>query len=140
MPEVMSYKQQKHALTKVYMHEKGKPLLKERANQSLNNFSGKDIGFVSRDTKKSIGGLSETEYLAFIMKLFESPNKNGYVMLDTKAVVYSILEQRLLNLDKVKEYNALLSQNASAIKNGQLERDLLDALQKRYKIEQYYKR
>ncbi|QQF51422.1 peptidylprolyl isomerase [Campylobacter fetus] len=140
MPEVMSYEEAKDALTKVYMDEKGKKLLEEKAKQSLNNFSGKDIGFVSRDTKKSIDGLSETEYLTFIMKLFESPNKNGYVMLDTKAVVYSILEQRLLNLDKVKEYNALLSQNASAIKNGQLERDLLDALQKRYKIEQYYKR
>lgn len=52
MPEVMSYEEAKDALTKVYMDEKGKKLLEEKAKQSLNNFSGKDIGFVSRDTKK----------------------------------------------------------------------------------------
>ena len=74
------------------------------------------------------------------MKLFESQNKKGYVMLDGKAVVYTILEQELLNSDKLKEYNSLLVQNMDAIKNGQLQQDLLDTLQKRYDVELYYRR
>ena len=61
-------------------------------------------------------------------------------MLDGKAVVYTILEQELLNSDKLKEYNSLLVQNMDAIKNGQLQQDLLDTLQKRYDVELYYRR
>ena len=110
------------------------------AKKALENFNGKDIGFITRDSRKSVDGLSETEFLSFAMKLFESQNKKGYVMLDGKAVVYTILEQELLNSDKLKEYNSLLIQNMGAIKNGQLQQDLLDTLQKRYDIELYYRR
>lgn len=139
-PEVMSYENARSEVLKTYEEMKIREKLEEKAKKALENFNGKDIGFITRDSRKSVVGLSETEFLSFAMKLFESQNKKGYVMLDGKAVVYTILEQELLNSDKLKEYNSLLVQNMDAIKNGQLQQDLLDTLQKRYDVELYYRR
>ncbi|RAZ61230.1 peptidylprolyl isomerase [Campylobacter hyointestinalis] len=139
-PEVMSYENARSEVLKTYEEIKIREKLEERAKKALENFNGKDIGFITRDSRKSVDGLSETEFLSFVMKLFESQNKKGYVVLDGKAVVYNILEQELLNSDKLKEYNSLLVQNIGAIKNAQLQQDLLDTLQKRYDVELYYRR
>lgn len=139
-PVPMNYDQARSEVLKLYEEEKTKKILEDKSKQALENFKGTDIGFVSRDSKKNIDGLTKTEFLTFLMKLFESSNKSGYVVLNEKAVVYQILEQKLLNTNKIQEYKDLLTQNAYAIKNGQLEQSLLEALQKRYDIEQYYKR
>ncbi|ANE35619.1 putative periplasmic folding chaperone [Campylobacter iguaniorum] len=139
-PQVMSYEEAKANVIKEYEKIKSKGALEAKAKSMVDTFNGTDIGFISRDTRKSVNGLSDAEFLEFVMRLFETTNKKGYIVLEDKAVIYNIMEQKLLDSNKIKEYNELLTKNADAIKNGQLGQDLLMALQKRYDVELYYKR
>ena len=106
---------------------------------ALNNFNGTDIGFVARDTRPVIKGLSENEVSEFVNLIFASSAKDGYVILGNKAVVYKILDQKLVTAKELSGYENLLRNSALSIKNEQLIEDLLSSLQHRYKIEQYYK-
>ncbi|QCD52392.1 peptidylprolyl isomerase [Campylobacter sp. RM16192] len=140
-PEIMSYKQAREQVLSVYKDRKEKELVEQKAKKLLNDgFKGKDIGFISRDSDLNIEDLSSTEFNAFVSNLFDSNNKQGYVLLDNKAVVYEILEQKLLNNKKENEYKDIVTQNVSYLKNSELIKDLTSALQKRYQVEYYYKR
>ena len=101
-------------------------------------FQGTDIGFVSRDTVKAEGGLSEGEFNIFVNRLFEKGGKKGYVVLGDKAVVYEIVEQKLTNSEKEKEYKEIITQNVGFLKNNELIRDLTAMLSKRYQVTSYY--
>ena len=72
--------------------------------------------------------------------MFESDKKKGYVSLGNKAVIYDILEQKLLDDKKANEYKDTVTQNVSYLKNRELVQDITNALRKRYRVEYYYKR
>ncbi|MSN96273.1 hypothetical protein F1B92_03535 [Campylobacter sp. FMV-PI01] len=139
-PQTMSFEEAKNLVNLEYQEVKAKNELEKIAQTALENFKGRDIGFVSRDSKMSFENLSEGEFSIFLNELFNTNNKiQGFITLNNKAVVYKIIDQKLENADKLKEYKELLSQNASNLKNSILGNDLLNTLEKQYKIEQFYK-
>jgi wbnF len=138
---VMSFDEARIQVLEIYKEQKTKELVEQKAKDLLEKgFDGINIGFVSRDEIKPIAGLSPTEFGVFVSKLFESKKKKSYVLLDNKAVVYEILEQKLLDSKKETEYKDVITQNVSYLKNNELIQDLINALQKRYEIKYYYKR
>ena len=137
----MSFDEARIQVLEIYKEQKTKELVEQKAKDLLEKgFDGINIGFVSRDEIKPIAGLSPTEFGVFVSKLFESKKKKSYVLLDNKAVVYEILEQKLLDSKKETEYKDVITQNVSYLKNNELIQDLINALQKRYEIKYYYKR
>jgi len=87
-----------------------------------------------------IEGLSELESSIFLNELFNTANASkGYVKFENKAFVYNIVEQRLVNQEKLDEYKDVLVQNAAGLKNLELKTSISNLLEKRYKVEQYYK-
>lgn len=140
LPEPKTYEQARKDALEIYTANKTKQILENKAKKSLENFSGKDIGFIGRDSKKSFDNLTESEFRIFASQLFEQTNKKGFVILDKKAIVYEILEQKLLNNDKLVEYKDMLTQSSNDLINNELNTDIVNSLFKRYKIEQYYKR
>ena len=110
------------------------------AKESLQNFKGTDIGFISRDINSSILGLNESETRAFVSQLFETNNKKDYVILEDKAVIYDILEQRLLVDNMDNNYKQITQQNVTMLKNNELIKDLTNKLKKYYEIKEYIKR
>lgn len=140
-PVVMSYEQAREQIIEIYKEQKQAELVEQKANGLLTEgFKGVDIGFVGRDSDKNVEGLSGTEFNMFVSNLFERKSKKGYVLLDGKAVVYEILEQKLLDSEKESEYKDVVVENVSYLKNSELMQDLTNALQKRYQVEYYYKR
>ncbi|MGP1484532.1 MAG: SurA N-terminal domain-containing protein [Campylobacter sp.] len=138
---IMTFDEAKTQVMQVYTEQKAKEAIeKEAKNLSESDFDGVNVGFIGRDEIKNIEGLSHTEFSAFVSKLFESAKKKNYILLDNKAVVYEILEQKMLDDKKESEYKDIITQNVSYLKNSELMQDLTNALQKRYKIEYYYKR
>lgn len=113
--------------------------LRAKAEARLEVFAGNDIGFVSRDSKIKIPGLDEAQSLEFINHVFDTNAMKGYQIIDNKAVLYTILEQKLLRDDKTEQYTQMIDQNVAQIKNTELNQNLLSMLKKRYDIEQYYK-
>ena len=64
---------------------------------------------------------------------------NLYKIIDDKAIIYEILEQKLLNEEKSKQYVSLINENISQIKQTELNQNLVKKLGSVYKTEQYYK-
>ena len=127
-----------------YKDEKAKIELEKLAKESLNSFDTndkvKDLGYISRDSKITVDGLTEEEANYFINELFNTVGKQkGYITLNNKAVSYEITDQKLENPEKIAEYRESIKENISNLKNTELNQDLLNLLEKRYKIEQFYK-
>ena len=137
-PRVMSFDEAKDQILELYKERKTQETVEAKAKELLEKgFQGTDIGFISRDTVKAEGGLSEGEFNIFVNRLFEKGGRKGYVSLGNKAVVYEITEQKLTNSEKEKEYKEIITQNVGYLKNNELIRDLSGALSKRYKVEYY---
>jgi len=139
-PQPMSFEQARAMVLEIYKDKKKKENLITIAKESLQNFKGTDIGFISRDINGSILGLNESETRAFVSQLFETNNKKDYVILEDKAVIYDILEQRLLvdNIDN--NYKQITQQNVTMLKNNELIKDLTNKLKKYYEVKEYIKR
>ena len=139
-PQPMSFEQARAMVLEIYKDKKKKENLITIAKESLQNFKGTDIGFISRDINGSISGLNESETRAFVSQLFETNNKKDYVILKDKAVIYDILEQRLLvdNIDN--NYKQITQQNVTMLKNNELIKDLTNKLKKYYEVKEYIKR
>ena len=139
-PQPMSFEQARAMVLEIYKDKKKKENLTTMAKESLQNFKGTDIGFISRDINSSISELNESETRAFVSQLFETNNKKDYVILEDKAVIYDILEQRLLvdNIDN--NYKQITQQNVTMLKNNELIKDLTNKLKKYYEIKEYIKR
>jgi len=140
MPKPMSFEQAKSIVKQEYMENLKKELLTKSAKTNLTNFkNGTDIGYICRDDIKKVKGLNEVEAIEFLNQVFNSNKKEGFKVFENKAIVYKILEQKLLNKNKLKTYSSLLEKNVVNAKATELDRKLLTVLRNRYKIERYYK-
>ncbi|WP_333804415.1 peptidylprolyl isomerase [Sulfurospirillum sp.] len=138
-PEPMAYDMAKKDASHDLLEGLKSTALEKKAQAKLENFTGNDIGFVSRDTVKSIAGLSEAKSAEFFSHVFDNTAKKGYKIIDGKAIVYEVLEQKLLNKDKAKQYVSMISENVSQVKQNELNQNLIKKLATAYKVEQYYK-
>jgi len=138
-PEPMSFELAKKDATRGLLDELKSTALIKKAEAKVASFSGQDIGFVSRDSVQSIAGLGEAKSAEFLSYVFDNTTKKGYKIIDGKAIVYEILEQKLLNQDKAKQYVSLISENVEKAKQAELNQNLIKKLATLYKVEQYYK-
>jgi peptidyl-prolyl cis-trans isomerase D len=106
------------------------------AENKLKKFDGKDIGFVSRGSVKSIKGLSQQEVLTVLNKLFESNKKKSFVVLDNKVVVYEITKQRI----NLPENENNFDDGIKNTKKQLIEESFIKSLEKRYEVVSYYKK
>ena len=79
-----SFEEAKAEAKVLFESSKKKEKLLALAKERVKNFQGTDIGFVDR-------------FYNFLSHLFSSKQKEGYVMLEDKAVLYRIVEQSALN-------------------------------------------
>ena len=138
-PTPKPFKEAKEEIYNELKNQKITKVLKQRAEARLNLFNGKDIGFVSRDSKKRVLSLSEPQSVEFINYVFDNNKLKGYKIIGNKAVLYKILEQELLVDDKLKLYKDLVDKSINQTKQAILNQNLINELKKRYEIEQYYK-
>lgn len=129
----------------IYISEQVKKNLEEKAKQNLENFSGTNIGFVSRDSTKNDSKidniLNEAEFSYFLMNVFNSDQNRSYVILnEDKAVLYKINKQKLdMNPEKFQQYRTMLHQNLQNLKANEMKQELIEELKKTYPIKIYYK-
>ncbi|WP_458699481.1 SurA N-terminal domain-containing protein [Sulfurospirillum sp. 1307] len=138
-PKPKPYIEAKDTIYKKLKSIKQAKMLKKQAKARLGIFNGQDIGFVTRDSKKQIPGLSNEESIEFVNYVFDTNKASSYKIIGNKAILYKILEQNLLNKDKLQEYVDLINTNIMQIKKAEINQNLISELKKRYAIEQYYK-
>ncbi len=92
-----SFEEAKAEVTQMYKHQKAREALVKLAKESLKDFKGTDIGFVSFDNGfvQPIPTLQDTQQAHFLSQVFGSQESEGYVLFDDKVVLYRVLEQSL---------------------------------------------
>lgn len=105
-----------------------KNALIQDAKSKVNVFKGEDIGFIGIETNKNILSLNSLETQQVLSGIFNKTDKNGYVLLGDKAVLYKITEQKIATNSSidVKDFNNF--------KTNLLEQSLLDFLSSKYRI------
>ncbi|EOH6881609.1 peptidyl-prolyl cis-trans isomerase, partial [Campylobacter jejuni] len=141
-----TFEEAREEVLPMYLSEQARKNLEEKAKNSLVNFKGDDIGFVSRDSsresvKVSDKILNDSEFAYFLMNVFNTDQNSSYVVInDNKAILYKINKQKLdMNSDKFEQYKAMLEQNLQNLKANELKQELVDELKKIYPIKIYYK-
>lgn len=114
-----SFEEAKAEARVLFENTKKKEKLLALAQEKVKNFKGIDIGFVDRFYNGAILTLDDRQKMSFLSHLFSSQQKEGYVMLDDKAVLYRIMEQSASPITQ--------GDNAMAFKNMKSEA-VLDAL------------
>lgn len=135
-PKAMEFEMAKPHAMDGLIAEKSIKVLKEKAENELKDFNTTDAQFVSID-QENFMDLSTNETREFLSTIYGRSDLVGYVVLDDKAVVYKILEQKIQNSEKLKEYHEILAEKAFNIKNNLFRENLMKALRNRYKIELY---
>jgi len=133
-----SYIEAKNEALKDFIKEKNIKELKKVAEKLSKNFDGKISEYISRDDIDKVPPLKEVEAAEFLNKLFATHNSKGYILLDnTKAVLYQILDQKLVQKEKLNKNKSFITDNSLKVKNSVLNSNLLDTLQKSYEIKIY---
>lgn len=118
--------------------QKMQTALDETAQKKLNNFKGKNIGFITRNDMNKVKSLSTEEASLFLSHLFNSKEKKGYVNLGKKAVLYEIVEQKLLKKSKVDENRDFVTSNVKRLKKSLIDTEIIMYLQNEYEVQKYY--
>jgi peptidyl-prolyl cis-trans isomerase D len=135
-PKPLDYEKAKNLAKKDLIIEKRKQTLIKLAKENLNNFEGKNIGFVGRDDLMKFKNLSVNEASIFLTSLFNSKTPNGYVLLPqeapTKVILFKITEQKLLNISKYDKLKKIVVVSANKLKIEQLNKNLIKELERIY--------
>ena len=113
--------------------------LQKLAEAKVENFKGKDFGFVSKFNTKGLENLSDVEFAKFADKLFNGTKKRDYILFDNKAFIYEVVEKKLEEGETVKQLSESISNAAKTTVNDDLKNDLINKLSKTYKIEYFRK-
>ncbi|WP_331774005.1 peptidylprolyl isomerase [Sulfurospirillum sp. 1612] len=139
MPREMTFEEANAQVTKDYRQTLLKSELEKKATARLDLFNGQNTGFVSRDSQVSINGLNSTQSSQFINFIFDQAQTKGYKVFGNKVAMYRVLEQKLLNQEKLKLYKNIITNSITQNKKAELYKNLLATLRTMYKTEQYYK-
>lgn len=142
---IKTFEEAKADILPLYESEQNQESLKAKASAQLANFSGINIGFVSRDSQKdpkkiNDNILNNADFSYFLMNVFNSDQNKSYVILnDTKAILYKINKQKLFSQSKLNQYKTMLDQNLKNLKANAIKQELITELRKQYPIKIYYK-
>jgi peptidyl-prolyl cis-trans isomerase D len=137
-PEPKTYENAKTQIEAILKANKKSQLLAEKAQARLNIFSGKDLGFIGADIE-NIPGFTQEQTSIIMGNIFGSKNKRGYVIVEEKAFLYNITDQKLPDESRLAENDAAITDIIKQMKSTEIRRRIIELLKPRYKIEQYYR-
>ncbi|WP_417332014.1 peptidylprolyl isomerase [Halarcobacter sp.] len=133
LPKPLSYEQAKEQVAQNYESVALNRALEKLSKEELENFKGKSLGYVSRDSYEKIPELKPQEALTFLNKLFSSTEKQGKVNLGNKIVLYKIEDTRLAQYDESK--NEAVRSTVDKLLNQELINNLIKNLENRYEVQ-----
>ena len=131
-PKVLPYERVKKSINIDYNLEKGKRLLKLKAQKELEKFKGDKIGFVSQNSFDKIVGLNEKESKKFLELLFQTDKKEGSIDIDNKIVLYKVHESQFAQYDATKDIT--FENELIALQNSDLIDNLIKKLETKYSV------
>lgn len=134
-----TFEEAKETVLPVYKSDISKEKLANLAESTLidiENKKGKISEFLTlKNSEKQILGLNKQESSTFASKLFTSNEEKGIISIGSKIIVYQLVEQKIITIDKNETEG--LYQNANRMKNDVFETNLMRTLDKKYPTEFY---
>ena len=138
-PVVKSFAEAKELVLPQYKSNMSKELLAKESEKILKNIDsqkGEISDFITlKNTEKQNLGLNQQETADFTTKLFTSDQEKGIISIGDKVVVYKIVEQKLVPLDKNETEG--LHQNVDKLKTQSFESNIIKQLDKKYPTKFY---
>lgn len=134
-PQNMSYEQAKPFFISTVTKLKQDMMIKEIASKKVNANNGIVIENVTRESADKISGLNQNEASSFLAQLFSATTKKGYILLDTKAVVYEIIESKFGSANPQKDL--AVHSTLNNIKDSYKFDNLMKKLQAKYEVTSY---
>lgn len=131
-----SFEEAKQEALKSLENENAIQALKKEAQNTLNNFEGKNIGFIDLTFKKPIEGLNESEVIELVKNIFSTQTKLNFAIIGKKAILYKIISQKFKEGLNNDDRNKLVQQGIN-LKTQYLDTTLIDYLEKKYTIKKY---
>ena len=132
LPQVLEYKDVKQEVIKDYIVSEKSNKLENNADEIMNNFKGKSIGYISRSNIPEIAGLTKIQKDEFVKHLFSSNKALNKINLGSKVVVYKITNSKLASFNNLNEQT--VSQTIANLKASSLSSSLLAKLATKYEI------
>jgi len=135
-PKTLPYEEAKPFAKADLIIQKRIETLKTLANKSLTHFNGTNIGYIAKDDLTKFKNMSINDANLLIQTIFSSQKPTGFVLLPannpTKAILFKITEQKLLDKDKYKKFEKMVVSYSNKIKNNTLNINLIKILEKLY--------
>ena len=128
---VKSFEDAKALVLPLFIEQQKKRKLIELATSLVETFKGKTTDFLTNKDAIKITDISLLEGNDFLIKLFNTQKKRGFISLaDGKVVLYNILEQKMLQNSNTNQDNSI-----KKLKSAMFNEGLIKKLQNEYKTE-----
>jgi peptidyl-prolyl cis-trans isomerase D len=134
-PQVLDFKIVKNQIKEDYIAKMKSTKVNAKKDALIKNFSGKDIGYINKETLPKIAGLDEVETSSLVQSIFASDSVINFVELNNKIVVYKIEDTKLATYDASKDQ--LLVQSINQVKDNEVLTSLINVLQTKYEVKNY---
>jgi len=134
-PTTLSYEDVKKQVRDQYTEKLKNDLLIEETNKAKSNFNGINLGYILRDSKPYIKGLSEEDTKQFVQHVFNSNTTINSIDLANKTIVYKIVDTKLATYDA--KNNETIKSIFTNIKNNSLSNSLLEQLTNKYQVRSF---
>jgi peptidyl-prolyl cis-trans isomerase D len=143
-PTALPYNKAKQLVKEQLKQIKTLQALDEKAkNYAKTDFKGQKTGFITKYDADKLKNLSAQEATEFLFIEFSLQKPQNYILLPAqapqKAVVYKVLEQKMLDDKKYAENRQQIAAMADATLNAALFEDLIKDLMSKYHIVSYVK-
>jgi len=142
-PAPLPYAQAKTLAEKQLKQIKTLKSLEEKAKTTLKDFKGEKTGFITKYDADKIKHLNISEATQFLFAEFSQEKNKNYILVPAtnpqKAVVYRVLEQKMLDKKKYNENRDQIAAMADITLNSILIDNLVKDLMSKYHIVSYVK-
>ena len=134
LPREKSFDEVKSEVSLELKNIKSKEAFSKLAQDSYMNFSGKESDFLAVTDGAKIEGIFPQDGSELLSTIFTSSTNQGFVQLDSKIVLYKILQQKV-----DKEGVEDISEQMLEVKERVFEDNLIKRLEYYYPIQTYFK-
>ncbi len=129
----LEYVNAKQMAREDYIFAKRKNKLEEKASKNLSSFKGVNVKGVTRESVNKITLLRPQEAAKFLNELFSSTQKEGYINLGDKVVLYRVNDSKLG--EYVEARNESVKSTLKQLKEQELMTNLIKNLENNYEIQ-----
>lgn len=135
LPKILAYKEVENQVKSDFIRDEKAKVLNEKAKSLISNFSGQNLGYISRRNTPVINGLDDIEQEQFIKHLFSATEKINSLNLGSKILVYEIISSKLSPYDSSKDDIVITS--IGNLKSSSLSSSLLAKLATTYEVKSF---